>query len=83
MKNLNSAFLQWGDVRARSYEHLSERELEVLRLVARGMNAREIASEFVRSEHTVRNHIRSSLHKLRASNKIQAVVTAMRLGLIE
>ncbi len=61
---------------------LSERELEVLWLVASGRPAEEIAAELVVSRHTVRNHVRNILLKLGAHSKLEAVATAVRLGII-
>jgi DNA-binding NarL/FixJ family response regulator len=61
---------------------LSERELEVLRLVASGRPADEIAAELIVSRHTVRNHVRNILRKLGAHSKLEAVATAVRAGII-
>jgi DNA-binding NarL/FixJ family response regulator len=62
---------------------LSDRELEVLRLVAAGSGTGEIASALNLSQHTVRNHVRNVLAKLDAHSKLEAVVIATRLGLID
>lgn len=61
---------------------LSEREKQVLRLVADGKENDEIARELFISRHTVKNHISSILAKLRVSNRIQAAVCAVRASLI-
>ena len=63
-------------------EPLSEREVEVLRLVARGSSNREIASELVIAEGTVKNHLTSILAKLGVSDRTEAAVKARELGVI-
>jgi DNA-binding NarL/FixJ family response regulator len=60
---------------------LSERELEVLRLVANGKDNAQIAAELVISPKTVKNHISNILMKLQMQNRIQAAVYAVRSGL--
>ncbi len=62
---------------------LTERELEVLKLVARGMNNRDIARELFISENTVKNHIRNILEKLQLHSRMEAVVYAVREKLLE
>lgn len=62
---------------------LSPRELEVLRLVSLGRATPRIATELGISPHTVRNHIRHFRHKLNATTKLDAVVTAIRLGILD
>ena len=63
-------------------EHLSARELEVLRALARGLPNKLIAQELVISEHTVKFHIRSILDKLNAANRTEAVRNGLERGLI-
>ena len=62
---------------------LTEREMEVLRLVARGMNNRDIAGELFISENTVKNHVRNILEKLQIHSRMEAVMIALRDKLIE
>lgn len=62
---------------------LSERELEVLKLVAQGLTNQEIALRLVRSEWTVRTHVRNILGKLHLANRTQAALFALREGLAE
>ena len=62
---------------------LSRREIEVLRLVALGWDTPRIANELDISRHTVRNHIRNLRQRLNASTKLEAVLTAMRLGILD
>ncbi|MDY0816110.1 response regulator transcription factor [Kitasatospora purpeofusca] len=62
---------------------LTDRELEVLKLVATGMNNREIAKELFISENTVKNHVRNILEKLQLHSRMEAVVYAMREKILE
>jgi two-component system NarL family response regulator len=62
---------------------LTGRELEVLRLVARGQTSREIGDELFISENTVKNHIRNILDKLGLHSRNEAVLYAVRENLIE
>jgi DNA-binding NarL/FixJ family response regulator len=62
---------------------LTEREMEVLRLVAQGRNNRDIAKELFISENTVKNHIRNILEKLHLHSRMEAVVYAVREKMIE
>jgi DNA-binding NarL/FixJ family response regulator len=62
---------------------LTDREMEVLRLVAQGMNNRDIAKELYISENTVKNHIRNILEKLHLHSRMEAVVYAVREKMIE
>ncbi|HEY3108481.1 MAG TPA: response regulator transcription factor, partial [Chloroflexota bacterium] len=60
---------------------LSERELEVLRLVAHGMSNQEIADTLVVGEATVRSHVSAILRKLQLASRTQAALYALREGL--
>lgn len=62
---------------------LSERELEVLRLLAQGLTNQEIAERLVRSEWTIRTHVRNILSKLHLANRTQAALYALREGLAD
>jgi DNA-binding NarL/FixJ family response regulator len=62
---------------------LTERELEVLRLVAKGMNNREISKELFISENTVKNHVRNILEKLQLHSRMEAVMYAVREKLLD
>jgi len=62
---------------------LTGRELEILRLVARGQLNREIAVELYIAENTVRNHIRNILDKLQMHSRMEAAMYAVRQRLIE
>ena len=62
---------------------LTDREMEVLKLVAKGMNNRDIARELFISENTVKNHVRNILEKLQIHSRMEAVMIAVREKLIE
>ncbi|GAB3035395.1 DNA-binding response regulator [Nocardioides flavus (ex Wang et al. 2016)] len=62
---------------------LSAREAEVLSLLADGLGTGEIASSLYMSESTAKTHITHIYQKLGAANRAQALVTAMRLGLLD
>lgn len=63
-------------------DRLSERELEITRLVAQGRTNPEIAAELFVSEATVKTHMRSILRKLEARDRVQIVITAYEAGLV-
>ena len=63
-------------------EPLSERELEILLLVAEGLSNREIADRLVIAVSTVKSHINAIYGKLGTHRRMQAVVTARELGLL-
>ncbi len=60
---------------------LTEREVEVLKLVAQGLSNQEIADGLVLSEWTVRTHVRNILDKLHLANRTQAALYALKEGL--
>jgi len=62
---------------------ITDRELQVLRLVATGMNNRDIAAELFISENTVKNHVRNILEKLQLHSRMEAVMYAVREKLLD
>lgn len=70
-----------GGEEERAWKELSERELAVLRLIARGLSNREIAKELGISEPTVRTHVSNVLRKLHLKSRTQAALYALREGL--
>jgi DNA-binding NarL/FixJ family response regulator len=61
---------------------LSERETQVLQLLAQGLGVDEIAEQLQIMPATVRNHIANTLTKLGVHSQLEAVITAFRLGLV-
>jgi two-component system, NarL family, nitrate/nitrite response regulator NarL len=67
--------------RTEPHHQLSERELEILRLIAQGASNRQIAGQLYLSENTVRTHLVHILGKLGLENRVQAAAYALRNGL--
>ena len=85
-----AAELVLGRVRHRNVEQelesgwldqLSAREIDVLRLIARGMENAEIAQELNISPRTAKNHVSNILSKLGSAGRVQAAIYAVRRGL--
>jgi HD-GYP domain-containing protein (c-di-GMP phosphodiesterase class II) len=68
--------------RVRRDDTLTPRETEILGLVARGLSNRDIATELVLSEKTVRNHVERTYAKIGAGNRVGASLYALRHGLV-
>jgi DNA-binding NarL/FixJ family response regulator len=66
-----------------AFAELTPRELEVFRLIARGMSNAEVAQELIVSETTVKTHVARVLMKLGLRDRIQAVVLAYESGIIQ
>jgi DNA-binding NarL/FixJ family response regulator len=66
----------------RELESLTDREADVLRCMARGLGNQEIAEKLFISEATVKTHVAHILDKLRADNRVQAVIAAYESGLV-
>lgn len=64
-------------------EALTDREIDILKLVAEGLTNKEISEQLVISENTVKIHLRNILEKLQLKNRIQAAVYAVRQGMID
>jgi len=62
---------------------LTERELEVLRLVAKGLNNRDAAKQLFISENTVKNHVRNILEKLQLHSRVEMVLYAVKENLLD
>ena len=70
------------DQESASKDHLSQRELEVIALVADGLSNREIAERLQIAQVTARDHVNRVLHKLGAKDRTEAAVIGIRLGII-
>jgi DNA-binding NarL/FixJ family response regulator len=75
--------LSRSDGRQVSTPRVSARELEVLQLVAQGLNNREIGKRLFISENTVKNHVRNILEKLQLHSRMDAVMYAVREKLFD
>ena len=64
------------------YEELTRRELQVLQLAAEGLSNKEIAGKLVISEKTAKNHIANIFSKLQVNDRTQAILIALRKGLV-
>lgn len=67
----------------REYERLTQREIEVLREIARGRANKEIAATLAISENTVKDHLKNILAKLQVAARTEAVTVAVQRGIIE
>ncbi len=81
---LRHEFVPDGDTNTESVEHgvLTRREIEILRLIARGLTNPQIADELVIGAATVKTHTLNIYRKLDAANRTQAIVRAQELGLL-
>jgi NarL family two-component system response regulator LiaR len=65
------------------FTELTKREMEVLKLIAKGLNNREIAEQLVISEHTVKGHVSNIFSKLHLADRTQAAVYAWQKGVVQ
>jgi DNA-binding NarL/FixJ family response regulator len=72
-----------GELMNGAFGKLSQRELEIVTYVARGLTNRAIGDTLNLSENTVRNHLRSILDKLGLANRVQVATLALKQGLVK
>lgn len=65
-----------------AFTELTDREMEILKLMAQGMSNREVAAYLVISEHTVKGHVSNILSKLHLADRTQAAIFAWREGIV-
>lgn len=82
LRHIGNGSVSRGSETSIPMDELTERELEVLRLLAQGMPNKEIASRLVISERTAKFHVSSIMSKLGATNRTEAVALAAQRGLI-
>lgn len=70
-----------GDAEARPFEALTEREFDVLKLIAEGLNNQEIGTRLFLSESTVKTHVGRIFAKLELRDRVHAVILAKQFGL--
>lgn len=71
-----------GSIDSSAKNPLSNREMEILQLIATGASNKEIASKLVITEGTVKNHVTNILGKLTARDRLHAVITAKEMGIL-
>jgi len=81
VKRLVASYVGQGQTRVPHLEELTERELQVLTVMAKGLSNVEIASELYLTENTVRTHVAHILRKLQVRDRVQAVILAHRARL--
>jgi DNA-binding NarL/FixJ family response regulator len=81
-ERLVARFAQPPTESPRSLDELTEREREILRLLATGLSNAELAESLFLSETTVKTHVSSILRKLRVRDRVQAVIAAYDSGLV-
>ena len=64
------------------FAELTNRELEILKLIARGLSNAELMTQLVLSEHTVKGHVSNILSKLQLADRTQAAIFAWREGIV-
>jgi DNA-binding NarL/FixJ family response regulator len=77
----NGTSVYGDDPRSSLLEQLSVREMEVLRLMGRGLNNKEIADELVITEGTVKNHVSNVISKLELRDRTQVAIFAVQQGI--
>lgn len=82
-RRLIESFAPRAPAKPPGLDDLTAREVEVLRLIARGLSNAEIAKALFVSEHTVKTHVARMLSKLNLRDRVQAVVLAYEAGVVQ
>lgn len=82
-RRLSAEVAATGDTQQRGCPHLTDRELEILRCLARGASNRDIADRLFIAEKTVKNHVSNLLKKLSLTDRTQAAIYAIKHRLVE
>lgn len=83
LMNLLNSNLAKRDIKKSMIDALTKRELEILKLISKGMLNKEIASQLNISERTVKNHISNIFKKIDVSDRTQAAVFAIKNGVVD
>lgn len=83
LMNLLNSNLAKRDIKKSMIDALTKRELEILKLISKGMMNKEIASQLNISERTVKNHISNIFKKIDVSDRTQAAVFAIKNGVVD
>lgn len=65
------------------FHNLTNREMDVINLISKGMTNREISQELIISERTVKNHVSSILKKLSVNDRTQALIKCLKMGIVD
>lgn len=83
LMNLLNSNLAKRDIKKSMIDALTKRELEILKLISKGMLNKEIASQLNISERTVKNHVSNIFKKIDVSDRTQAAVFAIKNGVVD
>ncbi len=65
------------------FQNLTDREMDVIKLISKGMSNKKISAELLISERTVKNHVSSILKKLSVNDRTQALIKSLRMGIVD
>lgn len=65
------------------FHNLSDREMDVISLISKGMSNKEISEELLITERTVKNHVSSILKKLSVNDRTQALIKCLKMGIVD
>ena len=65
------------------FQNLTDREMDVIKLISKGMSNKKISAELLISERTVKNHVSSILKKLSVNDRTQALIKSLKMGIVD